>query len=305
MPSSNDWGFGKAFVYSRDRVYVTAHLPLLEAQGVHITQVLRWTGEWGSYRVETPVVGITGTDTPELTILCMAPTGEVHVAVSSGTSTEHVDAGPEGPGESGVLRDIRRIGDDIFVTGMARQVYRRSAPGRWVREDLGVRVKQPTEGIVGFNSIDGFGTDEIYAAGWNGEIWRRVSNKWMPCNSPTNVKLERVLCTKQGDVYACGQVGTVIRGRGDHWEIVEQDVTDNGFWGIESFAGEIWIATNDELFHLTEQGEFEPVDFGVDDEDVTCGWLHANDGMLWSVGGEHLFSTVDGKKWKLHYLPSS
>ena len=40
---------------------------------------------------------------------------------------------------------------------------------------------------------------------------------------------------------------------------------------------------------------FEPVDFGLS-TDVDCHRLHANDGVMWSFGIDHLL-VFNGKKW--------
>ncbi|HRB82100.1 MAG TPA: hypothetical protein PK614_07540, partial [Nitrospira sp.] len=113
-------------------------------------------------------------------------------------------------------------------------------------------------------------------------------------DSPTNLILERVICAPSSTVYVCGQNGVVLRGRGMQFETIKQTTVEDDFWGMEWFEGKLWLATHESLFTLNED-ELIPVDMGVG-EPLTCGWLHANDGVIWSVGPEDL-AFYDGKTW--------
>ena len=63
---------------------------------------------------------------------------------------------------------------------------------------------------AGFEDICGFNLTEVYAVGWNGEIWQWEGVRWIDRPSPTNLILTGVCCGTDGNVYACGQNGTLI-----------------------------------------------------------------------------------------------
>jgi hypothetical protein len=62
---------------------------------------------------------------------------------------------------------------------------------------------------------------ELYAVGWQGEIWHYDGEKWHQLPSPTKLVLVDVCCAGDGTVYACGREGLLLKGRDQTWEIVE------------------------------------------------------------------------------------
>ncbi len=301
--SSSVWRFARGFVYDRNTVYIIAYLPQLEHEKVYVSQVFGWTGEWSGFQVKWMVSHLCLTDKPEPTLLCVSENGRVHVATKEGFSEETIDDSSEGPAHRGALRDVRLIGEHVYVAGMGRQVYRREAPGEWKRIDQGVVIPATEARVSGFNSIDGFDENDIIAVGWEGEIWRYNGRNWRVQPSPTNVKLERVICVSPETAYACGQAGTLLQGKGDRWDLVQQDATKNQLWGLEWYQKKLWLASLKGLWCMDEQGNCTKVDFGLNDEKVTCGFLHAGGGVLWSIGDKHLLSTDDGVHWTLHKIP--
>ncbi len=59
---------------------------------------------------------------------------------------------------------------------MKRQVYRRGGERRWT--DMSAPFPKPRE-TAGFEAIDGYSSNEIYAVGWSGEIWQFNGKKWI------------------------------------------------------------------------------------------------------------------------------
>jgi hypothetical protein len=290
-----DWGFSRGVIAKKDRVYVLSFMSDREGGQDLVTQVLRWTGEWGSWLIEWSTAAICVTDTPVFQVLCMGNGGRIQVGSASGFSEESVDDSKEGPPHRGMLRDMRLIGKHFYAAGMGRQVYKRAAPGKWIRADGGVLAPRGKAKGLGFESIDGFTEESILAVGWRGEIWHFDGRRWQQEASPTNVILNRVLCAPDGNAYVCGQAGVLVRGKPGKWELVEHDVTEDNFWGMTWFQGRLWLATLDGLYRLADAGRLEPVSMGEGDP-LTCGWLDANDGVLWSIGAEDL-AFYDGEVW--------
>lgn len=142
--------------------------------------------------------------------------------IGANLSEGPIDPKPTGPSVHGVIRDLRIIGANVYAAGMRRQVYRRERDHQWVHIDRGVVQEPLLTTIAGFNSIDGIGEKELYAAGFGGEIWTRQNDVWKQINSPTNLILNKVLVVDK-TVYICGQRGVL-------WSVGRKHVlwTDDG-----------------------------------------------------------------------------
>ncbi len=196
----------------------------------------------------------------------------------------------------GPLTEIREIaGKRAFAVGTLRQCYVRQAPGRWERIDETCRATGRGAADFGFMSIDGFSATEIYATGWEGEIWGFDGETWSRKETPTNLALYRVCCAGDGFVYAVGQRGTILRGRGDRWVDVPHEGTELDIWGCEWFQDRLVVATVHSLFDLGEN-TLAPVVFGSAPPPASCLHLSAADGVLWSIG-THDVLQLDASGW--------
>ena len=57
---------------------------------------------------------------------------------------------------------------------------------------------------------------------------RRIAYK----DSPTNLVLTAVCCAGDGNVYATGRRGLLLKGRKNTWEVVKHDSTKLDLWGM-------------------------------------------------------------------------
>lgn len=286
MTQTLDWTLSRVAVFDKSRVYVLAY-----SKREPGTRVFRWTGGWDNYYVQAICAGICAVRGARPEILTLCANGSVHRAAPDGQAYE--DIVEEKPSKHGLLRDIRAIGANVYATGFGRQVYVRK-DRIWRRCDQGV-VEDPTaDSLSGFESIDGFDEDEIYATGNQGEIWCRRHGIWQRSESPTNIILENVLCAPDGVVYISGQLGIVMRGRLDRWELIEHELTDDTFWDMAWFNDQLWLSTTKALYTL--QGDkLEKVETGLPG-DQTFRYLDANEQCLWSSGERHL-AAFDGANW--------
>jgi hypothetical protein len=203
----------------------------------------------------------------------------------------------DGPHTYGFLCDAAAIGGSVYATGMSRQVYRRAPDGRWSHDDAGVLDESlDVDSVSGFRAIHGIHEDELYAVGYNGEIWVKAGTGWQQLDSPTNVILERVHVVHPDLVYAAGQGGVILTGRRTEWHVLEQDVTAEDFWAIEWFGERLYLASRSGLFRLQPGGELEPVDTGMG-RTVKYGQLRVSDGFLWSFGPSYVLRSTDGEAW--------
>lgn len=176
---------------------------------------------------------------------------------------------------------------------MMRQVYRRDDANKWVALDTPA-MRKATE-VVGFETVDGFAADDIYCAGWEGEIWHYNGKKWRQIDSPTNIVLMDACCAPDGNVYLCGQMGKILRGRDDRWEVIEHGGPKANWWNCCWYQDRLWLATDRGLFTLGKKDKLVPVDFG-DESPTTFRHLSTADGVLLSTGAKDVL-LFDGSTW--------
>jgi hypothetical protein len=173
-------------------------------------------------------IGIERSETPKL--VAVGEFGEVFVKGGGVQINEKVTPKLKTISDRGPLRGVRTIDQNVYVVGMDRQVYMRSK-GRWSAFDAGLNSTHGNSDIAGFEAIAGFDKNELYAVGWNGEIWRFDGHTWKRADSPSNLILNDVCCAADGKVYAVGQKGTLLVGRHDKWQLI------SGAWlGIRAFS---------------------------------------------------------------------
>jgi hypothetical protein len=291
-------GFTHGVVYRKQMLYVAAVNMDLEDRDFYHGYILRWDGvAWAHWPVENRIYALDAFDTRGgRTVLAMGPDGRVHVAEHRGFHWEMMDTADDGPSDHRCLTCLRRVGGHVYSAGMSRMVYRRPLDGgRWERADTGARVPRTSIDIAGFLSLDGFDERDLYAVGFHGDIWHSDGAYWQPLDSPTNLKLECVRCVEDGRVYIAGAKGLILRGRGASWDVVEQDLTEETFWGMEFAFGSLYLSTDVGLIYRLAGDVFSPVETGLGKRITTRG-LHCNDGVLLSTGA-HDLCLFDGQRW--------
>lgn len=176
---------------------------------------------------------------------------------------------------------------------MMRQVYKRVGVNKWIRLDT--LAMEKTKVVVGFEAIDGFSEQDLYCAGWEGEIWHYNGKKWRQLDSPTNLILFDCCCAPDGCVYVCGQLGTILKGREDAWEVLDHGGPKVDWWNCCWFQDRLWLACDRGLYTLGTGGALERVDFG-EDEPGTFRHLSTADGVLLSTGPKDSM-LFDGNAW--------
>ena len=230
--------------------------------------------------------GICVARKPSEKLIVVSGDGQVFTYVGGQESGEKVR-------EAFDLRACAAIDGYAYACGMNREVFRRGGEGKWTA--MHAPAVEGDDDVAGFEAIDGFGADDIYAAGWEGEVWHWQGSAWAQAPSPVNVVLSGVCCAGDGNVYACGQAGTLLRGRGQDWEVLETEGLIDDFWDLRWFMGRLYVASMSALYEL--QGDvLVPVDFGRDAPD-SCYKLTDAEGVLWSVGQQNICS-FDGAAWR-------
>ena len=253
-----------------------AHTRLVSIDGGEVATVkdLNWAA-----------AGICVVKKPTEKLIAVSEEGAIFTYVGGSATIEEIIPRPF------QLRFCGAIAGVAYACGMKRQVYARRDEGRWTPMHA---PEGDGKKVAGFEAIAGVDSEDIYAVGWEGEIWQFAKNRWIQRASPANVVLTGACCAPDGNVYVCGQNGILMKGRDDDWDVLEQEEIEDDFWDIRWFNGRLYVASMSALYVL-DGGQLMPVDFGEDGPRSFYKLTDA-DGILWSVGQENLFS-YDGRKW--------
>ena len=247
-----------------------------------------------------------GGNFPRLTAgMCVNETGDGVVLVDgtglvsdyrpSPIGLDKTEIFPDGAYESHQIRFLENIGGILYSGGTNRYLHRRDRNRQWTEFSTDA-MRPDTDDPLGFEDLYGFGPDELYAVGWDGALWTNAGGAgWAEVDSPTNLILTAAT-TGVDRMYAAGQLGTIIEGRGADWRPVEHEETDADIWSAATFQGITYFATHNVILKL-EDGE---VGIGhlVDTEVVrTAQELVTGPSGLWSIGRQDLV-LFDGEEWQ-------
>nr|WP_251010906.1 hypothetical protein [Variovorax paradoxus] len=271
-----------------DLVYVISQMKTLIEQDInHVSLVGLYKGNWGdAFNTTWNATAIAIAKFPAEKVVLIGEDGDVATYVGGKREDDAIRPQPV------MIRHARTIAGEVYACGSKRQVFRRTGEKQW-RDMSAPRADQTEE--FGFEGIDGYAENDIYAAGWGGEIWRYDGAGWASCASPTNVILTALCCAGDGNVYACGQGGVLVKGRNDAWaSIAWEDEVTVDLWDLCWFQDKLYVATMFALYTL-DGNRLVPVDFG-EMGPVTCYNLTTEEGVLWSIGKADVAS-FDGVTW--------
>ena len=272
-----------------DLVYVLSRGKALIAQDIAHTRLTSvYQGRWGdAATTDWDSTAIAVARKPSEKLVFVGQDGDVSTYVGGTSTAEVIKPAPK------MIRNAKTVDGYVLASGMLRQVYKRVGEGEW--RDISAPFPKAGE-KVGFEAIDGYSGNELYAVGWNGEIWEYDGSNWSNRSSPTNVILTAVCCAGDGVVYVGGQQGVMIKGRHDSWEIIEwEENVDVDIWDLYWFKENLYVATMRNLYTL-ERNQLVAVDFGELDV-PSCYSLTQAEGVMWSIGKEDVLS-FDGTTWR-------
>lgn len=279
-----------------DLAYIAMSGDELDREKIPHTYFSEWdAGTWRDLgKTLWPTAGVAIARKPIQQMCAVGLYGQVKLAGSGDLHEEQIGTSQDAIRARGPLRGVRTIGEHVYVVGMNRQVWRRDDADQWSSIDQGARPAAGSQAVVGFEAVDGFSERDIYAVGWDGEIWHYDGSTWQQKLSPTNIVLTRVLCAGNGVVYASGRKGLLLSGRDDSWEVIDHASMIDDIWDLAWYQDKLYLSTMYGLFTL-DQDKLLAVDFGEDSPD-SCYHLSTADGVLWSIGGKDIMA-FDGNNW--------
>jgi hypothetical protein len=186
----------------------------------------------------------------------------------------------------GNLRALSVIDETIFACGMGRVVLQRKGKGQWA--PIGPDPRKDDADVIGFEDMDGYDKNEMYAVGWGGEIWW-FDKGWKRVDSPTSVNLTALICAENGSVYIVGHNGVMLRGRHDSWSVIDTGRKEN-LRDVTSYDGAVYAVTDFRILKLADDKLVNDTSF-ADPKNLpkTClNLLKSPDGII-SVGGKDVF----------------
>jgi hypothetical protein len=272
-----------------DLVYILSKgKVLLEEDIAHTSAIGIYQGRWGDVEdTEWDSSALAIAKKPDEKLIFIGEEGDVCAYVGGNSTWEKILPEPT------MIRNAKTIEGFIYACGMKRQVYKRAGENNW--QNISAPFAKDIE-KVGFEGIDGFSSCEIYAVGWNGEIWQYDGSTWIDRSGLTNVILTTICCVPDNSVFIGGRKGVLIKGRNDSWEIIQlENEVDADIWDLCWFNNKLYIATINDLYTL-EGNKLVGVDFG-EIEISSCFSLTEAEGVLWSIGKDDVAS-FDGQIWQ-------
>jgi hypothetical protein len=281
-------------------VYIAGVVDELDDRNVPHTIIWeRLAQGWQRYVIRNGSRGLAAFDSNGVrTVVYMGADGRLKTRDENGTSREErVDAGDDAPSPLRSLTAIRVIGDHLYVGGMRRMLYRCALDGRvWERLDEGLRQSLEDPEIAGVLSFDGYSAQELYAVGFNGEIWWRDAGHWLRIDSPTSARLTAVRCTSAGVCFVGGAQGVLLVGRGNQWSVIDHEFGAETFFCIEGACGRWFLcADSGKVYEIIAGSSYALQRFEVPAAEVVS-WIAADASALLFVGTKNVMQ-YDGQNW--------
>lgn len=135
------------------------------------------------------------------------------------------------------VTSIKTIDGVTYATGLFHKVYMRTGIHSWVDITvpdentnlfLDLKRRREAKGNIGganasFYKLDGFSSNDLYAGGDNGDLWRYDGKIWKVIDLPVNFDIRAITCAGDGYVYVSGHNSYgILKGRENVWEIISK-----------------------------------------------------------------------------------
>ena len=198
------------------------------------------------------------------------------------------------------FHQIVRVGEQVYGIGWGREVFKRIGPEDWqcISED----IREHGSGH-GFEDMDGFSDDDLYAVGGQNDVWHFDGTAWRYIDIGEKQLLPlSVCCADNGDVYIGCAWGYVIRGRGEIWSVFATG-KNTKFCDTVAYQGRVFFGSEDGVFVADQTSETftcQPYDFKKQIAPLSARRLDARYGKLLAASSVSV-ALYDGKRWQYLY----
>ena len=203
------------------------------------------------------------------------------------------------PGKRPGTSRLRCLWGYTYAMGIAREIHKRVAVGKWERIEGFPELKNGSKG-TGFHDLDAFSESDMYAVGGHGDVWHFDGRVWRQMGFPTNERLATVTCAGDGNVYITSEGGSLWVGQHSTWRLLEKRGSSVLWNDVRWFDGKLWLASDYQLRVWNGREIVTPEHDGK--TILASGHMDAHDGLLviadlWTV------STFDGQEWRKIVAP--
>jgi hypothetical protein len=120
---------------------------------------------------------------------------------------------------------------------------------------------------------------------------------YAPVKPYCDVILTSIICDKEGEIFACGQKGVILRGTKDSLRPLNLEGITDDFWSIAKFRGEVYVSSTTALYKLVDDETLELVKYSG--EEIPTSFYHLDtyeDSHMLSVGQKDAV-LFDGEEW--------
>ncbi len=194
---------------------------------------------------------------------------------------------------------IKNIDGTIYGVAPGRKVYQRLGVNSWQRDEQLINIPGAQQTAwLGFDDIDGFNKNDIYAVGEDRDVWHFDGEDWTPLDiSHRPLICNCVVCAEDGYVYIGGENGAIARGRGDIWKTYYPEEKGEDFKSIVSYRGRVFAGTEEGTFIIGEDLIPQPYDFEGQLRPIAGRFMYTAYDRLLIASNFNPVAFFDGEKW--------
>lgn len=214
-----------------------------------------------------------------------------------------------------VITKTVRVGETVFAVGGPLRIFERTDDQLWkehadieIPAELGSSDRETMMDAVSdsrFQDLAGLSTDDMYAVGGGGTVWRRKGGAWRQVEFPGNLALHTVTVAPDGVAYITDMRGSVWKGHDDQWERVVQADLMLPYQDSAWFKGRLYCANDSYGCFVLEDGQMVAAHRAKRDPMPAETAVHAHrldvspDGSKLLVAGMYGATMFDGETWDL------
>ena len=292
--------FSYASAISSEEIALAAYRPTEDNVDGNYYELVQFrerdrNGPWRRRVLPTWIITMTPYRSGESTEPCIACLTSQRIVYLPGLAiaAEMLPDTPRSLG--GALRQIKQIGNKLYVCGSGGEIYRRDEPERWttIEPELLESFRSPDR-TRGFNDIDGPSEDEIYICGRQGIHLLTGEHTTRVTGVPG--ELTAIHIEDEKHIWICGWEGVLLRGNHrDGFRRMGFDPRNRQMFTSVAKYGDVVYLGSAGAFYKFEGGLIDRVDLSsVGNPDIHR--VYAIGGVVWAGGASDIIR-FDGHNW--------